>query len=79
MKYEYIIPAVILIFVIAVTVIISVLVKKNKKKRAKKKSEEEKLIAAIACAISVYTEKPTSDFRVVSFKKINRNKAWNLR
>ncbi len=36
--------------------------------------DEGELIAAISAAVAVYLDKPASSFRVVSFKRINKNK-----
>ena len=36
--------------------------------------DEGELIAAISAAVAVYLDQPASSFRVVSFKRINKNK-----
>lgn len=67
-----------LLFLIALIVAFIFVKKKRRKKRLiNDKIKNEELVAAITAAVSVYTELPTSRFRVVSFKKINKFRAWN--
>ena len=77
MKNEYYLAILIACLIIAFIVVM--IVKASKKKKRKKMVEKQRLVAAISCAISIYTDKPVSDFRVVSFKKTNKFKAWNSR
>lgn len=49
------------------------------KKAEQKRIKDEETVAAIIAAVAIFTERPASDFRVISFKKTNKFKAWNSR